>query len=1019
MLGRQWELRLENWKKNLEKRVIVPFAALETEYFTTFDRLELEEACGRKFKKAEEGMKWGKKWEYAWFRTSFDMPKELSGKRVVLCLRTAPEMLVFVNGKVCSSIDRQHDYITLERKAVPGRHYDIMAECFAGNGLRLEDCGPAAPDEVTVPEDPGLQATVGRSFIGIFEEEIFQTFMDYLSLYELMKNLPEESLRRQKIISGLKRFTYAADFELPYEEMKDSIVRAREELKPLMECKNGSTAPEFAVFGQSHLDLMWMWHEDETIRKSARTYSNQLALMEEYPEFRFLMCCPTVIEYLKKYYPEVYREVMKKVKSGNFIPDGAMWVECDTNIPSGESIIRQFVRGKRWFKNETGTDSRMAWMPDTFGFSGALPQIMKKCGINYFATQKLLRADPEAEQFPYNIFEWEGIDGTRVLSHIYKKNNSRFSPAHLIERWNKDRNQEEDIDTMMFPFGFGDGGGGVTREMLEQVRRCRDLEGAPRCKWSTPYEFFKKIEKEGTENVYTGELYLAWHRGTYTVQAETKRLIRQAEQAVHDLEYFMARAWFEGKMTRGKGAKLFTELKNKTSGLWDVLLFSSFHDIAAGTSIERVHKDVNERLKNVIDDAKALISQILALYPQGEERYLNTTGDVRYVEGLPVEEYGGITADYIAGQGKKPERKKVLSVKETKQGFRITNAYFTCFADRLGRITEFKLSDQSDSSGAYHLHEMSPGFLSTPWNEFLMFSDINGCYDAWEIGSMYEKTPVELEKTASVNIYEEPGKVTVHVERKLHDSLLSQDIIIGAYSKRIDFKTVIDWNERHKLLKVSFPCDVHASEAMEEIQFGYVKRPTHRSTQHDRDRYEVSNRRYTCLTDGGKCVAVLNDGKYGVSVEGSDIRLTLLRAPLAPDMNADKGRHEFTYSVYPFTGTPEMSRLLSEAADINAPLLKTNAELKDSFLNTDMYNIIPESVFIDEETGECVVRLYEAFGVESDAVIGLPKATEKAFETDMLLENRKHIETEDGACNLHFTPFEIKTLVISPEWLKD
>ena len=340
-----------------------------------------------------------------------------------------------------------------------------------------------------------------------------------------------------------------------------------------------------------------------------------------------------------------------------------------------------------------------------------------------------------------------------------------------------------------------------------------------------------------------------------------------------------------------------------------------------------------------------------------------------------------------------------LSAVEKDGEYHITTPEFSCIIDKAGRITSFK-------------NNVNKEFVGRPWNELLMYKDINGCYDAWEISSMYENTPVELDNSSVASVDATDKTCVITVKRKIHDSEITQEICISAYSPRIDFKTHINWNERHKLLKASFPCDITATEAMEEIPFGFVKRPTHTSKQSDKDRYEVSNRRYTCLSDGNRGVAVLNDGKYGVSVRGGDIRLTLLKSPLVPDMNADRGEHEFTYSVYPFTGCVSDSDLLKEATDLNNPFVKGAADITDSFISIDRSHIVIDGIFVDEETKETVIRLYEAMGMADDAKLFLPDSVSTAAETDMLLDNRKVLPISDNSVDLQFDAFEIKTVVI-------
>lgn len=978
-IGRQWTDRLRIWAEQLPKHYFRKTEELSLSYFTTFEQLSFSQASTHSYVPAPVGMKWGKKWEYGWFRTFITIPSQLQGQRAVFTLGCGEEMLVWVNGQEAGAIDKHHRLITLSSCANAGDTYEIYAECYAGHGLRNEGAGPVAWGDDPVPEPPEAQQTVTASLLGVWNEPVFQAAMDYLTLYSLLPKLPEKSLRAMKIIDGLKQFTYIADFELPEAEMTASIVEAANVLKPLLQCKNGSTAPEYTIFGQSHLDLAWLWPVDETMRKSARTYSNQLALMDEYPDYKFLLCEPPIPEYLKSLYPQVYERVRQKIHDGSIIAEGAMWVESDTNIPSGESLIRQFVRGKRWYRQELGIDSQMAWMPDTFGFSAALPQIMKKCRIPYFATQKLVRQDPECDPFPYNVFRWEGMDGSQVLSHLFKKNNAVFLPGDLITRWEEDRIQQEHIDGLMYPFGYGDGGGGPTREMIEMAQRCADLEGAPRCRMESPLRYFER--QKNVENTYRGELYFAWHRGTFTAQAKTKQLIRQSEIALNKTEYALARR-------KLSGVALPENWEERLDALWKKLLFNQFHDIAPGTSIARVHETAEQELQEVIEGCKQLLDEMdLALY-DGRVAF-NHFSRPRSYRGvlLPPQGCAALPA-YHPGSG--------ATVTATVDGWTMENAHLRCVIGQQGQL----LSVQS------HGQE----FLSAPGNRFLLFKDVNTCYDAWELGSMYEHLPVALEDPGTLHVISDPEGVALLLTLSLHDSLLTQTIRLGHDAQRLDFVTNIHWQERHKLLKVAFPLNVYTGEAIHEIQFGFVKRPTHRSRQHDADQYEVCNHRYTALTDGAVGAAVLNDCKYGVNVVENEIRLTLLRAPMMPDSHADQGFHSFTYAFYPFTGNLACSGVLQQAAELNELPIFGNA-LGDGhpvFLS-DAENIITQTLKIaDTVENALLVRVYEAMGQQTDCRFTCHPRIHHVSQTNMLEEDPVDVDI----ANVHFSPFEIKTFIL-------
>ncbi len=977
-IGRQWEDRLKIWAAQFERHYVAPIGPLEVSYFTTMEQLPFALAAKGDFVYLPQGTKWGKKWEYAWFHTQVTVPAELAGKRLVFTLQTAPEMLVWVNGVEAGAIDKKHTYITLTRCAVPGTVYDIYAEGYAGHGVRNEGAGIVAAGEEPVPEPPQAQVTTGKSFYGVWNEELFQVAMDYLTLYQLVQKLPEKSLRTMKIVEGLKKFSYIADFELPEPQLTASVVEAGKVLKPLLACKNGSTVPEYTVFGQSHLDMAWLWPVEETMRKTARTYSNQLALMEEYQDFNFLLCEPPILEYLKQLYPNVYDRVLQKVRQGKICPEGALWIEFDTNMPAGESLIRQVARGKRWFRQELGVDSRLAWMPDTFGFSGALPQILSKCGVPYFATQKLVRQDPECESFPYNVFWWEGIDGSRVLSHLFKKNNAVFNAGDLITRWEEDRIQQENIDSFMYPFGYGDGGGGPTREMVEMANRCADLEGAPRCHMESPMKFFQRLAD--VENVYSGELYLAWHRGTLTSQARTKGALRRAETALKQVEFLLSRRLLSGKA-------MPENWRQRLDELWKTVLFNQFHDIATGASIRRVHQRAEQELQAVAADCHGWMEELAG---KGSVACNHLSWPIR-IGGTEIPAQG------CAAIGSRAEN--AAAVQAVNGGWELKNRHIVCRIDDLGRVVSVK-----------HIGSDTE-YLAAPGNELLLYKDVNTCYDAWEIGSMYENVPVELEKKAEISAEICADGVSLIVRRKLHNSSWQQEIFLGNEARRLDFITEADWQERHKLLKVAFPVNTYATEAVHEIQFGYVKRPTHRSRQHDRDQYEVSNHRYTAVSDGAVGAAVLNDSKYGVSTHGNEIRLSLLKSPLMPDQYADRGVQRFTYSFYPFAGSFRQSDVLRQAVQLNEPpIWGSHDDGCGSIFLPDAKSIVVETVKpADTHENALLVRAYEAMGMQTSCAFTAHERVRSVLETDMLEENGREVDAQ----NVRFGPFEIKTFILT------
>lgn len=1037
-LAAEWNERIRIWMEELKNHIFVKLSDVRFNGFMTKERLSYDEALTHEFVPMPQGTPWGSKWEYGWFQAEFVLPREAEGHRVFLHPEVGGEMLIWVNGKTAGSRDLKHNGITLTRCGKEGESFFIVAESYAGHGPRLENGGPCPPERVAVPEPPACQAAVGAPDFGIWNEDAFQLLMDVVTLHRLYQGLDPKSLRAMKVKEGLSHFTRIADFELEPEKRNETFRIAREILKPLLSCINGSTAPEFTIFGQSHLDLAWLWPWEETKRKCARTISTQIALSDEYQDYKFLLCEPPIMETIQKDYPELYGRLLKKVEEGKFIPEGGMYVEPDTNLVSGESLIRQCLYGRKWFRKELGIESVMVWLPDCFGFNGQLPQIMKGCGILYFTTQKIARALKGCDVFPYNTFYWEGIDGSRILTHFYKKNNARMDPYDLLTRWNEDRVQQENIDTFLFPFGFGDGGGGATREMVEIAGRMTDLEGAPRTRMESPVEFFKRLEEQGTtQEVYRGELYLPWHRGTYTSQARMKKENRRSECILREAELWNAVGCFTGCVKNRQEA---------LEVLWKTLLFNQFHDIIPGTSITRVYEDALKDLEKVKKGAEELYREALTgiagqdaggflvfnslswereeltELPAGLSDYFIQNGKLLVTQKMgesllvtvkvPSCGYASVSTNGES-QAEKVQltEQESCRIYEEQGGFVMENALILVKVDRLGQLTSLVE------------RETGTEFAAGICNQMCMYQDINIDYDAWEMSSFYQELPVELEKEASIRITASgPLAVILEVKRNLHNSPMTQQIILRYNSRRLDFSTRIDWNETHKLLKTAFPAAIQTDEALEEIQFGYVKRPTHRNRRYDADRFEVCNHRYTALTEPGRTAAVLNDCKYGISTNGNSMELTLLKAPVWPDMYADRGIQEFTYSFYVISRDFADSGVIREGMQLNNPLsFKGPGTGEREYFNLSSGNVILETVKLSEDGREhMVLRLYEAAGKHTLSTLEADFPAREAYETTMEenLDSGKRVilKQEDGRCEmqLHFTPFEIKTIRMIP-----
>lgn len=1001
-LGRQYAQRLRAWCTELFRHQYTPVGTVPLEMFTTMAPLTPAQAEVHERRPVRPGERWGKCWEYAWFTGDVVLDASCEGQRTVLLSDTGGEQLVYSNGKAVGSVDRGHPYVTLTRSGRAGEGFHLQIESYAGHGARLENLGPCPPERAPIPPVPEAQCTVGETVLAVWNEIAYQLLVDVVTLARLLQALPDKSLRAQKVASALDDFTHIADFELPFPERQESFQQARAALQEALACHNGSTAPLMWILGQSHIDLAWLWPFEETCHKSVRTYANQLALMEEYPEYRFLLCEPALVETLKERDPELWQRTRQAATRGQILPEGAFYVECDTNMPSGESLIRQLQWGKTWFKDNLGTDSQVAWQPDTFGFSGALPQILLKMDVPYFATQKLLRADPEAERFPYQHFLWEGIDGSTVLALSFFKENAPIDPLSLQERWENDRTQLTDIDTMLYPFGYGDGGGGPTRDFLEMARRLTDLEGVPRTQYGGLREYFERIDSQHPANRWVGELYLPWHRGTYSAQRRQKALMRRLEFALHDAELFLS------MLPAGERAPF----RNPVKDAWASLLLSQFHDLLGGVGICRVHEETCEALTRHLQTLRSLncdlARKVFAVEPgpDGTFTACNTLpfprrewlrlpdGTWRYAS-LPAS--GAIT---LSEEEIQPGDARAFANGEL---IVLENAFLRLQVDRAGRIVSLlDLENQADL--------LQAGQVMNDWR---LYQNVEPVYDAWELSRDWKRCEVKGAIQTEVALTRNtPVCCEVTVQRSWGNSHATQVIRLMASSRRVDFETTVDWQERHRMLKTHFESNVLAENAREEIQFGFIARPAHASNAYAADRYEHCHHRYVALCEENRGFAILNDGNYGCSTARGEIALTLLRAPLVPDDTCDRGIHHFTYALYPFASSFPESGVTEAGYALNCrPLLLEGKCRPQSGITCTSPSIIAETIKPADDGQGLIVRLYESKHMLSRGELKLPFEAD-IYECDMAEREQGMPLGKGKSLTLTLRPFEIKTLRI-------
>jgi len=948
-LPRQDRQRLQAWRQEMKNHLYTPIGTVDFEGFTTFDRLTPEMAASRAMRPFPAGMKWGACWEYAWFRAEFTLPEACAGQQVILLPGLGGEQLIYVDGQARGSNDKGRDHVVLRRNAAAGERISVLLESYAGHGARLEEMPPCPPERPAIPPVPECQCTVKPSVLAVWDEEAYQLYLDVEVLCGLLETLPEKSLRRQKVAKALMDFTYTADFEKPMAERQDSFRKAREVLASALSCQNGSTAPTMWLLGQSHIDLAWLWPEEETWHKVARTYANQLALMEAYPEYRFLLCEPRLLDMLRAQHPELWQRVQAAFACGQIDPEGAFYIECDTNLPSGESLIRQLIRGKRWFREHFGVESQVAFQPDTFGYSAVLPQILKKLNIPYFATQKLLRADPECERFPYQNFIWEGIDGSTVQALSFFKNNAQVTPGQFVARWEKDRTQQEQIDTLLYPFGFGDGGGGATRDMLEMARRMADLEGLPRSRYGGLREFFEETAWQAEGNRWVGELYLAWHRGTYTTQRKTKRLMTIVERLLHDAEALLALQPAAERRAH----------KPVIDAAWDAVMFCQFHDVAGGVGIRRVHEEAEASLRAQEEALESLIGTLTVPMPAAP-----LAGDDAFIT-------------------------------EAADGFRMENRILCVMVDRQGAITQ--IIDKRNG-----LPLMNPGQRMNDWR---LYENIEVVYDGWEMSRDWQKRKLAggLHAECSIHV-STPQLAELQIVYTFGQSRAELLLRLSAGDDKLVIHADVDWHERRRLLKTHFESNVLCDDARHEIQFGYVKRPCHGSHTFAADRYESCSNRWTALCEENRGFAILADSIRGVSTDRGEIALSLLRAPLVPDDTADRGRQYFSYAIMPFATS------FREAGVVKAGMAFAEPCRVDAGFRVDSEAIILETVKpADDGSDDIILRLYESLRTQATGVLHLPFAA-KVYESAMDESHTGALLGEGTEIPLPCRPFEIRTL---------
>jgi len=762
--------------------------------------------------------------------------------------------------------------------------------------------------------------------------------------------------------------------------LKEAALAIHNSAEPVASKAQFNGSHRITAVGHAHIDTAWEWPIRESKRKVTRSWSTQLALMDEYPDYVFAASQPVQYEWMKELHPDVYRRIKEKVAAGQWEPIGAMWVEADCNLPSGESLVRQLLHGKRFFMREFGYETKVLWLPDVFGYPGNLPQLMAEAGCDFFLTQKLSWNDTNKPE--HNTFMWEGIDGTRTFTHFPPADtyNGSFS-SEEVQQSVRNFKDAGSSNQSLYLFGWGDGGGGPQPEMIESARRFGVEMGRAA-------DFFESASAEAHDlTTWAGELYFELHRGTYTSQSLTKRLNRKAEQALREAEIWSVAA----------GDYPADELDSA----WKQVMLNQFHDILPGSSIDWVYEEANRDLTEVLataEEISARASRVLAgsgdricafnvnSHPRRE--VVDVEGALRLVEAPPC------------GWQVQRELRAADSVEVSDRS--MENAVLRIEWDDRGLLTS--IWDK----------EAQREVLSGPGNLLQLHVDNPARWDAWDLDLDYLKTRTDITQLVSQGTESAGGlRGAVRFTREFGRSRITQLMVLDAESRVLRFECDVDWQEEHKLLKVAFPVTVGSDEATYETQFGLVPRPTHSRTSRARAMFEVCAHRWADLGDEDYGVALLNDCKYGHDIHDSVIRLSLLRAPTHPDPTADRGRHRFTYALMPHPGDLRQAGVISAAEDLNAPLRIVRgkpAETQRSVVEVDTPQVVVETIKRAEDSEARIVRLYEAWGGPCRVRLRTTLPASRAFLCDLLERDRQEVGVTRGMIELELTPFKILTL---------
>ncbi len=977
---------------------------------------------------------WGKFDKTYWFRQTIKVTPEFVGKPLVL-LFDFPEALLYLNGKPYHGIDQHHKEILICTKSKLNEQFVVAIQAYSG---RKHGHNTFALAELAVLDTTARQLDSGLSILQ--------------DLDKLMEHNSQESREIRELVR--RTLVFLKYFKPGSEEYPNAIRRSYNFLLNTLETELKTTLPGLIhLIGQSHIDTAWLWTLQETMRKCARTFSTALRLMEEFPEFKFSQSQPVLYEFIKVHYPDLYKQIKQRVGEGRWEPLGSMWTESDCNIPNGESLVRQILFGKRFLKQEFGIDSNTLWLPDSFGFNAALPQILAKSGITHFYTSKLSWND--TTKFPYTSFWWQGIDKTKILAHLSPLGlEAQVTPKFIVKSGNPAQ-QQPPVSPILQTFGYGDGGGGPTKENLEFAIILRTIIGLPTSQLSTVQEFFKQLEEQSaTLPTWNNELYLETHRGTYTTQARIKKENRECEILLYASELLSTIAWLFGKNTDARRYP-----RQELEQVWKKLLLNQFHNIVPGTAIADAYKDAQEAYQVIRQFCSATIEHCIqgisqAVKKNKTEFHFTLFNSLCWQRNEYVEIFIKSTAKYVSVEDADGKPIEHQIVERTKQGQKLL-----CFVESIPALgfkqlivrvqqktteplEQWKTSSLGIETPFFRVYLDNKGAFKSIYakqlrrelfqkgkrgNYISTFRDTPKQWEAWNIDAEFEKHRTDSWKIKQIKIIERgPLRATIRLEfRTENGSILSQNVRFYHKSARIDFQTRVRWFEKQLLMKVAFPFNIRVSSATYEIPFGAIQRSSKPRSDAEKAKFEVPAQQWADLSDAKYGVSLLNDCKYGYDAKENTLRLTLLRSPHYPhsiepwrsdDGLTDQGEHVFCYALYPHSGNWTKGNTIQHARALNNPIMVfPNIQIAGipPLVTSTKPNISVDSIKKAEESDAITIRMHEAHGISTDTTLHFGVDVATIMECDLLENDLKQQKIVKSRLPLKFKPFEIKTIKVT------